>query len=170
MLSPRDAAFIACRIIAVFHITQWASGILWGFKEIIGLIARSITYGPLELSQSFVNIVPVAVVHLVIVFFLWFGADMLAGWVCPRREEETVANDWDRKNAFAFVVAGVGLLILLLKLPVLLQWAYLLNDREGADYWLDTQMFTMFVSVFIGLICIMGAGTIARAVGYLRRW
>lgn len=170
MISTRDAAFIACRLIAVFHITQWASGILWAFKEIMGLVATSIAFGEFEFSHSFVNIVPAAVVHLAVIAFLWFGAGLVAGWVTPRREEEPAVNHWDRKSAFSFVVVAVGLVILLLNLPILVRWVYVLKGNENVGQWLDTQFFTTFVYVLIGLVCLVGAGTIARAVGHLRRW
>ena len=170
MLSPRDAAFIGCRLLAlflVFQIDDWIpaaqSLVLRALALIEGAAATPVS-GNLA---TFAAIALQLLLQLAPALVLWFGATWFSRRIYPTAVSEAVEGYWDRKAVLSVAVTAFGLFVLILSLPGLLNLFWV---THGLSPITSIFNFDALFSVIFGIVCIVGSDSIAQFVVKLRRW
>ncbi len=170
MLSPRDVAFVGCRLLALFFVFQtnnWlpaAEALVLRAWALLEPTAVTAVTGSLAM---FAGIVFQLVLQLAPAFVLWFGATWISRRIYPTAVGEAVEGYWDRKAVLSVAVAAFGLLVLIVSLPGLVNLFWV---AQGVYSILSFFNIDALFSTIIGIVCIVGSDSIAHFVTRLRRW
>lgn len=170
MLSPRDVAFIGCRLLALFfafQVNEWLPAVTSLVQQVATFVdIEAAPVGSGSLASSFATALRL-LLQVGPALVLWFGATWISRRIYPKDEDERVEGYWDRKAVLSVAVAATGFFVLTLSLPGLLGvfWFSPGNLPLSTIFNFDA----LFAMVF-GILCIVGSDSIAQIVVKLRRW
>ncbi len=173
MPSTRDIAFIGCRLLALYALY----GALLSFAHTVLTVAQTLTVATSGFGQFILSYGTTLAVNLAVFLVLWFGADWIAGKVVAGTAEapREVPGAWSRQSVLSLLLAVAGLWILIHNLPSLLFYLALIipdpADQIAKDFSIDTErLISAVLTTVFGLLCVVGAGGIARFIAKLRGW
>ena len=167
-MSPRDLAFVGCRLLALYVfltvVQAQISNVFFYLQALNATEATGIVHNN-EYDLYFGS----ALLNLGFCFVLWFKAGWLAGKIAagarePQGEAPVV---WSHESAVSVVVIAAGLWVLILLVPSL---TYVLSEllRSGrADF---ISLGYVVLTLAVGFICILSPRGIAGFIGRARRW
>lgn len=169
-MSPRDLAFVGCRLLALFLLVSSVLAISFNTRFILQSFGMSEWSLGDRLAEFAFYAVPLTFLIAMFVV-LWWGADWIAG---KATTDLTVTSapateSWSRHTVLSMVVTAVGLWALVGHLPVVVSFIiyFAKVDAPARD---STGFVAELVIVGLGLACVIGSGRIAGAIGRLRRW
>lgn len=169
-MTREDAAFIGCRLLAVFFALK---GI-----PLLASAAFSILIDRPEFPKASPSIIGLFVIQLTAVVLvplgLWFGAGRISRYLLPDRTPEASAEPITSQSLQAALFAAVGLYIFVLALPELagsfyrLRWtAHWSSQSEGpVREW--SHLLECSLRTVLGLILLLRARGISAFVQNLR--
>lgn len=169
MLSARDLAFVACRLLALYFLVNVISTLPYS----LGSLASAFASGqpqdtPLFYQASRWLMLASPIVTLAMVVVLWFGA----GWLAREVAEGTpggTTSDWSPRSLLAVGVALLGLTIVAFALPTVVLYLVYLADGAAEDRWFAS-LVDLAARCLIGAGLILGAQRISETIARLRRW
>lgn len=170
MLSPRDVAFIGCRLLAIFfafQIAQWLPTATSLVLQAVALSEEGSATADPDVLATFVGVALRLVLQLAPAVVLWFGAAWISRRIYPTLEEQVIDARWDRKAVLSVAVAASGLFILILSLPGLFSVFWF---SPGNLPLTSIFNFDAFFTMVLGIVCIVGSDSISQIVVKLRRW
>jgi len=166
-MSPRDLAFVGCRLLALSIFLQVVQAQISNVLFYLQALNASEEMGIVR-NRDFDLFFGSALANLGICVVLWFGAGWLSGKVAagiPRMQGEAPAS-WSLQSALSVVVIAAGLWVLILLVPSL---TFLLNqliERGRVEF---ISLAYVVVTIAVGLVCVFSprgiAGFISRARG-----
>ena len=175
-MSPRDLAFVGCRLLALYVLASSLQAIAINTWLLLQSFRNQQQWGLQEkLVEWGVYSVPMAAL-LILVVILWRRADWIADKATARITEaqSPASARWSPQIALSVAVVALGVWLLVDRVPVLVRFVYLLfgHDAEAADrFWVDIPFLvsTLF-AIVLGLLCVFGAQTISGVVARIRHW
>lgn len=175
MLNPRDAAFIGCRLVALYflyNVIQW-------FPHAYSMLTSTmfVVLGDHEIAADRVTSIylPIALefaTRLVPMFFFWFGADWLSSRIWPIERASVDKEQPDHKGSLFVVVVATGVVLVLSNVSTVVMWMYISIFGQGRSLW-TLDVFEAFPSALVasvfGCFFVFAAGSIARFVTKLKR-
>jgi hypothetical protein len=168
-MSPRDFAFVGCRLLALFFLVE----VITTLPYTLSSLASAFASWELQDTTIFYHasrwlMLASPIVSLSMVLVLWFGAGWLAGEVADGAPAGT--SGWSPSILLSVGVALLGLSIVAFALPTLALYLVYLADGAAESRSLDSVNFVpLVVRCAIGIGLILGAQRIAAFITTLRR-
>ncbi len=171
MLSPRDVAFIGCRLVALYFLFLAVPSLV---SLILGVLERRSQAGVFVEAATIYQDVYWSAIHVLVFFLLialvWIKADWLSRRILPDARKTAleclVDPVWNRETVFALVIRIVGLAVVVTYAPQVIGGIYF---RHFADVplglrWTPYAQYGMpLASLLLGLALLMGLDRV-RAV------
>lgn len=177
MLSPRDVAFVGCRLMALYFLYQVLQWLPHLYSTLSSTIFVVMGEHEIELDREVSIYLPLAlqfVTELAPMLFFWFGADWLSGKIWPAGGAGAGGEEgqWDRTGVLSVVIVATGAVLFLSNFSTVVLWAFFSVLGYEKSFWtLDVlEAFPRaLVSVLFGSLFVLSAGTIARLIERLGR-
>jgi hypothetical protein len=168
-MSPRDLAFVGCRLLALYILFGAVQSLAYNIYFIVGgLYFLQGQYSSEARTDKFIeaglNFVPLAV-GLSLFLLLWFRAAWLAGKIAANAPAEQ--ENWSPRLVLSVAIIFFGLVVLYWTIPHLSSFLYTLAT-DGSPH--ASFLISILVGGGIGLGCILGSERIAGTIASLRRW
>jgi hypothetical protein len=172
-MSPRDLAFVGCRLLALYFVYVFWRSIppaVYAISRILGLEEPQ-DLG--EIAQLFYEgtlwqVLAHPLLGLAMVLVLWFGAERLSRKAAHSASDATTS--WSPRPLLSVGVVLLGLVLVSFALPVALHDLLLLVNSTG-EFWAvrTSSLVAEVVQVLIGFGLIVESERIAGTIARLRR-
>lgn len=176
MLAPKDAAFIGCRLLALYflyNVLQWVPHAYSMLSSTI-FVVRSHPTPPGGEALVYTQILLDFIAKVGLLLFFWFGADWLSRRICPSEEKADHPQQWDRQAVLSVVPVAIGLAIVLGSFERLANWIYIsLSPFDTRALWeagIGSDLAEIAMSFVLGCLFIMGGGSMTRLIAKLKGW
>ena len=167
-MSPRDLAFVGCRLLALFFLVEVIATLPYTLSSLASAFASweaQDTATFYYASRWLMLASPI--VSLAMVLVLWFGA----GWLAGEGADGTPAGtpNWSPRILLSVGVALLGLTIAAFALPTLALYLVYLADGAAEARGFDTfNVVPLAVRCIVGVGLILGARRVAETIARLR--
>jgi sterol desaturase/sphingolipid hydroxylase (fatty acid hydroxylase superfamily) len=164
-MSPRDLAFVGCRLLALFVFVGVVQNIAFGVRFLFQALIR----GPDETRAQQLTEVSLqhasAVTGVVLAAVLWFGAHWISGKIAEGAPQAT--GQWSPRIVLSVAIIFFGLYLLFWTLPHI---SYLLQNLVVHDAFSLESLLSILLQGAIAVGCILGSQRIADFIAKLRHW
>ena len=172
-MSPRDLAFVGCRLLALYVLFSFVLSISFNTRFILQSVGMSDWISEDGLVAFAFYAIPLTI-GLSMFAILWWGARWIAGRMVADMgaSSEPAFESWSRETALSLAVTALGLWILIEHLPGLVAYPlYLILSMDTAisQATYIHRLVAGLVTVGFGLACVLGSRRIAGTVSRLRR-
>jgi hypothetical protein len=169
-MSPRDLAFVGCRMLAVYFLYGGVQGIPHGLYALSSAFgAGGAQVGRLFQEPALWLSFASPILSLAMVLVLWFGASWLSREVAEGTPKTT--STWSSQTLLSVGVVLLGLLLASFALPQIAILLLFIDDAAGPTESYQLRSLVGFgLQFIIGVGLVFGAAHIANAVARLRRW
>jgi hypothetical protein len=173
-MSPRDLAFIGCRLLALYFVYIALMSIPQGLFALSSIFGAGGPRGvdqfyELSYEASLWRVLAHPILSLAMVLVLWFGAGWLSREVADGAPDATAS--WSPRSLLSVGVVLLGLVLVSFALPkIVLYLLYLADGAADARTFQTSYLASEVVQALIGFGLILGSERIAAMIADLRRW
>ena len=175
-ITPRDAAFIGCRLLALYFLydmLQWAPHAYSMLSSTLFVVLGEHEIAPDRRVSVYLPLVIHFLTKLAPMLLLWFGAGWVSNRIWPIDRADADRVELDLPGALPVVILVTGVVMMLSNTPIVAFWVVVSALGGEASIWtLDVQEAfpSALVAFLFGCLFVLGAGTIGRFVSRVRRW
>jgi len=171
-MSPRDLAFVGCRLLAVYVLFSSVLSISFNTRFILQSAGMSGWSLADRIAEFAFYAIPLAFL-LAITGILWWGA----GWVAAKAVAGLdpslgpASEGWSHETALSLAVVAFGLWVLIEHLPSLVAYPVYFTLRGATDGFRAESIHSLvaeLVTIALALVCVLGSRRIAGTVAQLR--
>ncbi len=175
MLSPREAAFIGCRLMALYFLYILIQGLPHAYSMLSSTVFLVLDDHEIVADREVSLYLSMAlhfVTDLAPMLFFWFGANWLSMRVWPTEGASGDKGQWDRTGVLSVVIVATGVVLLLSNFSTVVLWIFISVVGHEKSFW-NLDVLEAFpralVSFLFGCLFILGADKIARVVAKAKR-
>lgn len=167
-MSPRDLAYVGCRLLAVYVFLQVVQAQITNAFFYLQALAASEDTGFVQ-NGDFDIYFGAALTNLFVAVALWFAAGWLSGKVAkaPAEPHGKGVETWSPQNAVAVIVIAVGILGLIMLAPNL---AYIVDQLFHHGNVQTVSVVYLVLAVAIALVFVLSPRGVADFIARYRRW
>lgn len=170
MLNPRDAAFIGCRLLALYFLYDVIQWIPHAYSTLTSTLFVVLGDHEIAADRTTSIYLPIAlgfVTSVAPMLFFWFGADWLSRRIWPIERTDAGKAEPDPKGSLFVVILATGVVLVLSNVSTVVIWTYISIVGQERTFW-TLEVFEAFPSALVasvfGCFFVIAAGSISRFV------